>query len=67
MHNKFNIQSKVIVNGIGKCNGKIYKNQTAIVINRDPFFMDYNVRFKDGTEDWLEGECLKKFKGEKSL
>lgn len=67
MHNKFNIQSKVIVNGIGKCNGKIYKNKTAIVINRDPFFMDYNVRFKDGTEDWLEEECLKKFKGEKSL
>ena len=64
MHNKFNIKSKVIVNGIGKCNGKIYINQTAIVINRDPFFMDYNVRFDDGTEDWLDEEYLKKFEGD---
>ena len=64
MFNKFKINDKVIVNGIGKCNGKEYINQTAIVINRDPFFLDYNVRFEDGTEDWLEEECLRKFKGE---
>lgn len=64
MFSKFKSKNKVIVNGTGKCNGKIYKNETAIVINRDPFFLDYNVRFENGTEDWLEEECLKKFKGE---
>lgn len=64
MNNKFNTNEKVIVNGIGKCNGKEYKDEVAIVINRDPFFLDYNVRFEDGTEDWLEEECLRKFKGE---
>ena len=54
MFSKFKAKDKVIVNGIGKCNEKEYINQTAIVINRDPFFLDYNVRFEDGTEDWLE-------------
>ena len=38
MNNKFNTNEKVIVNGIGKCNGKEYKDEVAIVINRDPFF-----------------------------
>lgn len=60
MFNKFKINDKVIVNGIGKCNGKEYINQTAIVINRDPFFGDYNIRFEDGTEDWLDEEYLEK-------
>ena len=64
MFSKFKAKDKVIVNGIGKCNEKEYINQTAIVINRDPFFLDYNVRFEDGTEDWHEEECLRKFKGE---
>ena len=60
MFSKFRANDKVIVNGIGKCNGKKYINQTAIVINRDPFFMDFNVRFENGTEDWLDKECLEK-------
>ena len=64
MFSKFKIHDKVIVNGIGKCNGKEYKNMTAIVINRDPFFMDYNVRFEDGTEDWIDEEYLEKYKGD---
>ena len=60
MFNKFKAKDKVIVSGIGKCNGKKYIKQKAIVINRDPFFMDYNVRFEDGTEDWLDEEFLEK-------
>ena len=44
--------------------GKKYIKQTAIVINRDPFFMDYNVRFEDGTEDWIDEEYLEKYKGD---
>lgn len=64
MHNKFKINEIVIVNGIGKENGTIYKNRIAIVICRDPFYFDYNIKFNDGTEDWLDGECLKKLEGE---
>ena len=44
MHNKFKIDELVIVNGIGKENGTIYKNRIAKVICRDPFYFDYNIR-----------------------
>lgn len=71
MHNKFKINQIVIVNGIGKENGTIYKNRIAKVICRDPFYFDYNIKFDDGTEDWLDGECLKnwkeKFKNENNI
>ena len=43
MHNKFKIDEMVIVNGIGKENGTIYKNRIAKVICRDPFYFDYNI------------------------
>ena len=58
MHNKFKIDEMVIVNGIGKENGTIYKNRIAKVICRDPF------KFNDGTEDWIDGKCLEKLEGE---
>ena len=44
MHNKFKIDEMVIVNGIGKENGTIYKNRIAKVICRDPFYFDYNIK-----------------------
>ena len=64
MHNKFKINEIVIVNGIGKEKGTHYKNRIAKVICRYPFYFDYNIKFNDGTEDWLDGECLKKLEGE---
>ena len=64
MHNKFKINEIVIVNGIGKEKGTHYKNRIAKVICRDPFYFDYNIKFNDGTEDWLDGEWLKKLEGE---
>lgn len=67
MFNKFKDGETVIVSGIGKCNGKKYKNKIAKVICRDPYFLDYNVKFKDGTEDWLDKKYLKKYKGDKKL
>lgn len=65
MFNKFKNNEKVIVNGFGKCDGTFYKNAKAVVICRDPYFLDYNIRFDDGTEDWIDGEFLEKFEGEK--
>ena len=59
MHNKFKIDEMVIVNGIGKENGTIYKNRIAKVICRDPFYFDYNIKFNDGTEDWIDGKDCK--------
>ncbi len=64
MHNKFKINEIVIVNGIGKEKGTHYKNRIAKVICCDPFYFDYNIKFNDGTEDWLDGECLKELEGE---
>ena len=64
MFNKFKNNQLVIVNGFGKENGTFYKNKLAKVICRDPFFLDYNIKFADGTEDWINGVYLKKVKGE---
>ena len=60
MHNGFRDGSQVIVNGSGKNNGKYYDNQLAIVLERDPYFLDYHVRFEDGTDDWLSPRYLQK-------
>lgn len=36
----------------------MYKNETAKIIGCDPYFKDYNVRFKDNTEDWILSKYL---------
>jgi len=64
MYNKFKNNEIVFVTGEGKENVTYYKNRIAKIICRDPFFFDYNVRFEDGTEDWLDGDCLEKLEGE---
>lgn len=64
MHNKFKINELVIVNGIGKEYGTLYLNRIAQIICRDPFYFDYNIKFEDGTEDWLDERCLEKLEGE---
>ena len=60
MFNEFKNGSKVIVNGIGLKDGKFYKNVPAIIIERDPYYLDYHVKFQDGTTDWLSPEYLRK-------
>ena len=64
MYNKFKDGDSVIVNGIGKCNGKRYKNKIGKVICRDPFFFDYNIKFEDGTEDWIDDIYIEKYESE---
>ncbi len=63
MYNKFKDKDIVIVNGVGKNDQKEYKNKVAQIICRDPFFLDYNIRFEDNTEDWIDGDCLTKLGG----
>lgn len=65
MFNEFKNGENVIVNGHGKCNDKHYRNVKGTVISRDPYYLDYNIKFDDGTEDWIDGIYLKKLKGEK--
>lgn len=60
MFNKFRNGTKVIVYGPGENDGKFYKNVPAIIIERDPYYLDYNVRFNDGTEDWILPKHLRK-------
>lgn len=61
MFNRFKNGEIVFVNGVGKCEGKRYRNKVARIICRDPYYLDYNVRFRDGTEDWLDGKYLIKW------
>ena len=65
MHNKFKDGSKVFVYGRGQENGKYYYKEPAIILERDPHFRDYHVRFKDGTEDWILTKKLRKPKLER--
>lgn len=60
MHNEFKNGEKVIVYGPGENNGKFYNNVPAIIIEREPYYKDYHVRFKDGTTDWLMPEHIRK-------
>lgn len=63
MFSKFKDYEIVIVNGFGKFDNKKYENQIAVVVCRDTYFRDYNVRFQDGSEDWLDEKFLRKVKG----
>lgn len=60
MHNEFNNGEKVIVYGLGEKNGKFYKNVPAKIIERDPYYLDYHVKFKDGTDDWILPKDIRK-------
>lgn len=60
MFNGFKKGHKVIVYGPGQKNDKFYKNVPAIIIERDPYFKDYCVKFRDGTEDWVLPKYLRK-------
>lgn len=67
MFNRFKNNTIVLISGYGKCNNKKYKNKIGIVICRDPYFLDYNIRLlEDGTEDWIDGKFLEKFEGEEN-
>ena len=60
MFNKYKNNERVIITGFGKNNKKYYFERKGIIICRDPFFLDYNVKFEDGTEDWLDENCISK-------
>ena len=48
MFNEFKIGDKVFVEGIGEIDGTVYKNIPAKIVERDPYFKDYLVKFKNG-------------------
>lgn len=60
MHNKFKNGTKVFVYGFGLNDGKYYYKESAIIIERDPHYKDYLVRFKSGVEDWISPKNLRK-------
>ena len=60
MRNRFKNKDKVFVYGPGENAGKFYKKQPAYIIERDSYYLDYLVKFKDGTEDWIEEKYLRK-------
>ncbi len=60
MHNEFKNGQLVMVYGPGKNNGNFYKNQLAVIVLRDPYFKDYQVKFENDTEDWISPEYIQK-------
>ncbi len=60
MNNEFKNSTLVIVCGPGENNGKIYRNVLGIIVERDPYYKDYLVRFQDGTEDWFLPRYIRK-------
>lgn len=60
MYNKFKNKEKVFVYGPGENAGIFYKNVPAFIVERDPYYLDYLVRFKDGKEDWIQPKYLRK-------
>ena len=60
MHNEFENGTRVIIYGPGENDGKMYFNQPAIIIERDPYYLDYHVKFKDGNTDWFAPEHIRK-------
>lgn len=60
MFNRYKNKSKVIVYGPGQNNGNFYNNIPATIIERDPYFKDYHVKFKNGTDDWILPKYLRK-------
>lgn len=59
MHNKFKMGQFVHVRGIGKVDEKFYDNVVGKVIERDDFFLDYQIEFSNGTTDWVDEKYLK--------
>lgn len=53
MFNKFKNSERVIVYGSGEEDGKFYNFTYATVIERDPYYKDYHLKFDDGSEDWM--------------
>ena len=60
MRNKFKNKDKVFVYGPGENAGTFYRNVSAIIVERDSYYKDYLVTFKDGTEDWIHPKHLRK-------
>lgn len=62
MFNKFKNGQRVIVKGYGKKNGWFYSRRVGTVVCRDPYFLDYEVEFNNGTVDWFDEECITEIK-----
>lgn len=60
MFNQFKNGDYVLITGEGLNDGKKYINVSAKVIERDPYYKDYLVKFKDGTEDWITPKYIQK-------
>ncbi len=60
MNYEFKVNNKVYVCGYGKENGDFYKNVPGMIVERDPYYKDYLVRFKNGKEDWFSPEDIRK-------
>ena len=60
MNNEIKDGERVVICGRGENNGKIYKNEYARIIERDPYYKDYHVIFDSGKTDWINPSDIRK-------
>lgn len=60
MRNKHKYGTMVIVCGPGERDEKFYVRVFGKVVECDPYFKDYRVKFMDGTDDWFLPEHVKR-------
>ena len=60
MFSRYKIGEKVIICGIGEFYGTKYENELATIIERDPYYKDYLVKFNNETEDWILPRYIKR-------
>lgn len=60
MNYEFKKGNMVYVCGYGEENRTFYKNEKGVIVERDPYYKDYLVRFKNGKEDWFSAENIRK-------
>ena len=60
MYQKFKIGATVQVVGMGKEEPiRLYKYRFGRVLERDSFYLDYKIQFKNGSTDWFDAKCLR--------
>lgn len=65
MFNKFKIGDLVRVFGSGKIANQKYTGEIGRVIEKDSYFLDYLIRFKNKSEDWIDEQYLKLYRNRK--
>lgn len=63
MFNKFKVGEIVLCCGVGEVTGK-YICERGKIVEKDYYYKDYCVKFKNGTEEWFKEKDIRKINDE---